>query len=609
MQISNSVRRIRARIVWLSAFFVFLFAESSFAKAHGRAYVSGELIVKFHDDIGSASRAATMNRHGHILMEELGRRGIEHIKLNKGESVEAAIAAYQNEPGIDFVAPNYYYYTSALPDDPLFSQQWSLHNTGQTVVANPTGPDPVMPTDNPGTSGADMGLESAWDQITDCSSVVVAVVDSGVNYNHQDLAANMWNGGAAYPNHGYNFVDNNDDPMDLYGHGTHVSGIIAAVGNNGVGTTGVCWKASLMAVRVTDAAGRATSANVAKGIIFAVTNGAKVINLSLGQPNLDPTLQTAVSTANTAGVVLVTAAGNYGEDNDTTPIYPCSFNFPNIICVAALDQSYALASFSNYGASTVHVAAPGVNVVSTWSGTDTTVTDALTSGWTFRDSAGASWGYETATGAQESSFNVMVNPFNYDGKTVSYSSQADAWTYKKFNLSGADSAVASFYYFLDVAPQSGVVVEADPSGGDPSQTGSAIGVLDQSTGGQAAYASYDVGSCLTATCSFGLELEAEGGVGHGIAVALFGIQKLQINPTSYDVLSGTSMAAPHVTGLVAMILAYNPSYTPADAIQSVENGGTSIPWLAGKTTTGKAVNAMGSLSYIEAPTGVSAVKE
>ena len=120
-----------------------------------------------------------------------------------------------------------------------------------------------------------MDIEAAWDYITDCSSMTVAVVDSGVNYNHTDLASNMWNGGASFPNHGFNFVNNNNDPMDRNGHGTHVAGIIGAIGNNSLGTTGACWKASIMAVRVLDAAGSGTTATVISGVNFAVANGAR----------------------------------------------------------------------------------------------------------------------------------------------------------------------------------------------------------------------------------------------------------------------------------------------------------------------------------------------
>ncbi len=189
-------------------------------------------------------------------------------------------------------------------------------------------------------------MEAAWDRITDCRSVVIAVIDSGVNYTHQDLAANMWDGSAAgFPNHGYDFGDNDNDPMpapdDGSGHGTHVAGTIGAVGNNSLGTTGVCWQAKIMAIRARSSIGGYTSVSLMQSIDFAVSNGAKVINMSLGGPNPDPAVEGAIANARNNKVIVVIAAGNgdsngIGVNNDTTPAWPCNSSQDNVLCAAAL---------------------------------------------------------------------------------------------------------------------------------------------------------------------------------------------------------------------------------------------------------------------------------
>src|SRR5208283_3029626 len=143
-----------------------------------------------------------------------------------------ALAAYRDDPNVEYVQPNYIYHTTVAPDDTQYGQLWAFRNTGQTVNATIQGEGWIYPTNNPGTAGYDIDIEPAWDHITDCSSVVVAVIDTGINYTQEDLAINMWNGGAAYPNHGWNYVNGNNNPMDMNGHGTHVAGIIGAAGNN-----------------------------------------------------------------------------------------------------------------------------------------------------------------------------------------------------------------------------------------------------------------------------------------------------------------------------------------------------------------------------------------
>lgn len=327
-------------------------------------YVPGEVLVKFRPAAGAQGRMASAAARGHAVLANLDLPGWAQVRVGVGQTVETALSSYRDDPDVEFVQPNYIYRAAVAPNDSQYGQIWAFKNAGQTVTTGTYSP-------NAGTAGNDMNIEPAWGHITDCSGVVVAVLDSGADYTHEDLAANMWNGGSGFPHHGHDFVDNDDDPMDPNGHGTHVAGIIGAVGNNGTGTTGVCQRASVMAVRVLDTTGQATTATAIQGMRFAVTHGAGVINMSfVGGGSFDPLFSDAITSAQDSDVVVVAAAGNEPGDIDgaSGARYPCSFIQPNLVCVAALDQNYALASFSNWGAASVDVGAPGTNILSTWAG-------------------------------------------------------------------------------------------------------------------------------------------------------------------------------------------------------------------------------------------------
>ena len=242
---------------------------------------------------------------------------------------------------------------------PISRDQWALRNIG--TYAN-------------GTYAADMKASLAWNITVGSHDVKIAVLDTGIDYNHPDLVGNIWSG------RGFNFVTcakfdldgncetpgvPNDDPMDDNGHGTHVAGIIGATGDNNLGVAGVMWKVSMMAIKVLNADGEGSWGDFADGIQFAVNNGARVMNASLGGSDFEQSVFDAVSAANSAGVLLVAAAGNEGSNNDLTPVYPASFDLPNIISVAATDQNDDLVAFSNFGPNSVDIAAPGVYIIST----------------------------------------------------------------------------------------------------------------------------------------------------------------------------------------------------------------------------------------------------
>jgi thermitase len=227
---------------------------------------------------------------------------------------------------------------------------------------------------------APMGIDTAWRQTTG-ADVTVAIIDSGVDLGHPDLAPNLWTNTGEIPGngtdddgngyvddvHGYDFVDNDGTPQDANGHGTHVAGIVGARGGNGIGGAGVAWQARLMAIRVLDGQARGTTAAVATGIRYAVDNGARIVNLSLAGPTSTPDLESAVSYARAHGVLIVAAAGNDGADLSTSPTYPAVYGEDNVLGIAATTRDGGLSSVSDYGPG-ADIAAPGEQILSTSAG-------------------------------------------------------------------------------------------------------------------------------------------------------------------------------------------------------------------------------------------------
>jgi thermitase len=302
-----------------------LSAAPSLADDHGNGQNAGyeRILVKFKEGTDDNTRQEIYRRHGDFVEGDIAQIGVRVVKIPVGKMQER-LQAYGSEKNIQFVEPDFIAKAIGTPNDPYFvGNQW-----GMTKIKAP----------------------QAWDITTGQPSIKIAILDTGVDQNHEDLAAKI------VANQNFTTSGTVDD---LYGHGTHVAGIAAAATNNGIGVTGVGYNSTIMNVKVLDDTGSGYYSWIASGIIWAADNGAKVISMSLGGSSASSTLQSAINYAWGKGVVVVAAAGNNGN---TTPVYPGYYT--NVIAVGATDSNDAKASFSTYG-SWVDVAAPGLNIFST----------------------------------------------------------------------------------------------------------------------------------------------------------------------------------------------------------------------------------------------------
>jgi len=361
----------RILLVFLLSFF--LSPSVTFAQ-HEPAFKEGELLVKFKSATSLHVATISHGRFGSQIVKHFRKTRVQLVKLRNSLTAREAIEMYKQDPSVEYAEPNYKLYAlDVLPNDPRFNDLWGLHNTGRFG----------------GTPGADIGALEAWQTTTGGSDVVVAVIDSGVEYNHEDLSANMWtndaelNGSPWIDDDGNGYVDDiygidavnkDSDPMDDEGHGTHCSGTIGAVGDNGIGVVGVNWDTRIMALKFIGPDGIGLAGDAIECLEYAIDmkqnygHNIRVINGSWGGGEYSQSMYDTIQAAKDADILFVAAAGNDAQDNDTFSNYPSSYALPNIISVAATDQNDALGLFSNWGLTSVDVAAPGVNIVSSTPG-------------------------------------------------------------------------------------------------------------------------------------------------------------------------------------------------------------------------------------------------
>jgi subtilisin family serine protease len=415
-----------------------IFPERPAAATKPAAAVSGNIprtgepsgsriLVKWKQSPGTAAvktfTASTLARELRTF-EKVGAGKLQVLTLPPGKTAASAVAQYRQNNLVEYAEPDYKLHLATLPNDPelVNGRQWALHNLGApaagsgTAAARQAAPPArsawlpasaktgtavdsrilAQPSAVGSTSTArphsgndvDIGAEEGWQIRSNAADIIVAVIDSGVNYNHEDLAANMWRNPGEIPGNGIdddhnglvddvfgcNAVARTGDPLDDHGHGTHVAGIIGAVGNNNIGVSGVAWQVKIMACKfmipVTDATTGEIDANGDTShaiycIEYAISNGARIMNNSWGGTNESLGLKEAIMDAEAAGVIFVVAAGNEATNNDLTNSFPACCQVANLVSVGAIDRLGQPADFSNYGATNVHLFAPGVGILST----------------------------------------------------------------------------------------------------------------------------------------------------------------------------------------------------------------------------------------------------
>lgn len=623
---------MRSRLNLLAIALFVLVAPAFAAEPESRP---GELLVKYRDGVNSSAKLSGLRGMSARAMG--GETRVHKLQVSAGQDPEAALRALRADPDVLYAEPNYIYRASLLPNDPgiTTNRQWGLKNSGAAMVAlSPfTALHPAYDSGVAGVANKDMGLANAWAVTTDCSAVIVAVVDTGVNYNHPDLFANMWDeSGVGTGPFGRDYIttagdpNSSTNPMDRNGHGTHVAGAIGARGNNGLGMTGVCWKVKIMGMRALDQYGSGSLADVALAIRGSVDLGAKIINLSLGGP-ASSTLRDAIQYARDHDVLVVAAAGNSANNNDSSPTYPCSYtSISNVLCVGAVDNRYQLADFSNYGVNTVHVAAPGVDIWSTWLGLEegpvsssTTPFSSGTSGSGFAFTQGY---VPTGLDLAGYFYDMLYAASNWNGTSTTYAVSTDYRVYKAFNLASKDIVDLFFSYYVDTGSGDTFHLGYNPSGGDPFAGGGTTVNLSGNHGTSSSDYARDFTDCRTATCSVGFRLNSDAsGVGRGAAVVGMsfrsvvwdtsgtGATSAALGNGTYALLSGTSMATPMVAGLAALLKAHQPAYTAYDLKAAIMNSVTTESSLSGLIGTGGVANAERAIATIVPPTGVSAVPQ
>ena len=307
------------------------------------------------DDLDNADVATLAKQYGE--MSDLVVYAEPNFKIELDPEADDVPTRYSSEDGR----------SPKFPNDPHFSEQWALNNSGQ----------------NGGKAKADISAVLAWSVTKGSDDVVVAVLDSGVDYAHVDLVTNMWHRPEGMPQYtddelgtfddlnGFNATSNFDDPMDENGHGTHCAGVIGAEGDNDEGIAGINWNVKIMPLKFLGRGGFGTTKDAIEAINYTIDrrkNGVNIaiISASWGSTSYSKALEDAIRAAGENGILFVAAAGNDGTDNDRRPHYPSNYKLPNVISVAALDNTDSLTSFSNFGAKTVHIAAPGKDIQSTW---------------------------------------------------------------------------------------------------------------------------------------------------------------------------------------------------------------------------------------------------
>jgi subtilisin family serine protease len=583
----------------------------------GQRIVPGEVIVRFEQGASRSDRAAARAEVDASLQRKLLLPRARLVKVTPGTERQA-VAKLERDPNVLYAEPNAVMHADATPNDTRFTEIWGLNNTGQTV-------DGVA-----GTADADIDGPEAWNIGTGLgSSVRAAVIDGGVARAHPDLAANMFtnpgeSGGGKETNgidddgngkiddfRGWDFVNNDNNPADDTGHGSHVAGTIAARSNNSLGVAGAAsfptssgnWLGpKILAVKVLDEEGSGTLAGLADGIVYAGTMNAKVANASLSAAGTSATVDNAIKSR--PGTLYVVTAGNEGTNNDTAPRTPCNPattpDAANKICVAATDSSDALASFSSFGAVNVDLAAPGVDILSSVPTTGTFFTEdfetPLAGRWTTSDAGQTGtprWARTTLFSTSPSN-SITDSPGGTPASPAQYVANQDNWARNTtgFDLTGGVNCKLTAQAKIDTEDMfDNFTVEF-------SRTPAVASSWQQRfffNGAGQGRVTADVPSAFNGQTGVFVRfrLDSDGSIqDDGVYIDDVAVQCFipTFNATSYEFKNGTSMAAPHVAGAAAFLFTKFPSATVAQIKGKILRSVDKKASLTGDVATGGRLN-------------------
>ncbi len=585
-----------------------LFFAASVRLCGADEYAAGEVLIRFKESIASQEIAAFEKAESLTLLKEIQTIKVRLYQLPQDVDVKAAVVRFGQNPIVDFAEPNYSRGLSAV-NDPYYPNQWSLHNAGQRVngVSGP--------------AGIDIRWPEAMALFKGITPVAVAVIDGGVAIDHPEILANAFvNSAELYglPGvdddrngylddfSGYDFYAQDAEALDEFGHGTLVASIIAGVSNNGIGGTGISPSAKIMSLRVLNQFGRggvpkfARVSDVALALDYALRNGAKIVNLSLGGSAFSSTELLILRALDSGGVLVVAAAGNGGDDgigdnNDITPFYPASYDVGNLIAVAAQDRSGGLAPFSNYGVQKVHIAAPGTQIF----GADITRRAVFSEnfqgavpGWSVGSLAGNLSPYSWAI----SSDGVLADRLT----GLTYAPLTNTWVRSPFiNLSGVIGAQLTFDINYDLADDF-IFVEASSDGINWLPFSYVVGSSEMNW----MTASVDISDFDGLSGYFRFRFQSNlFGQGLGVAidnVAISTVSVLDPGSPHFKYADGTSFSAPVVAGVAALVMSQRPDLTASQVRSIILGSARLLSILAGKVATGGMLDAQHALQLADA---------
>lgn len=521
---------------------------------------------------------------------DLNYPGLYLVRVPGERAVLESVSFFESQPGVSYAEPDYPIRFDRIPNDPEFMHEWGLYNTGQVYKPNGT----------PGIFGADVKAPDAWDVSTGTKDVVIAVLDTGIDYYHPDLSGNLWTDPVTGA-HGYNVLDGSYDPLDLWGHGTHCAGIIGAAGNNSIGGTGACWNVSIMGVKVGQSWEGTISGSI-YGILWAAQHGADIMSCSWGESKPSRALEEVI--ANT-DALFVCAAGNAETDIDQKPYYPASYDMSNVISVAATSPSDTLADFSNYGAKSVDVGAPGVDIYSTWkgqSGSDVFWHDSFDSlaNWSYigdwhldnekyNSSPSSVCVNITFQNPSLQKFLVLHTPVNISGYSrpeLIFSCEG-VILWPLYTRLSVDACVDKKFEWKRIGEWAGAFLSFDDIHCD---------IPDDMKGSEILVR-------FIVQEQYPLE-----GINKTLQLWIDDVRfsnKTEAYTPSYRYVSGTSMAAPFVAGVAGLVKSEHQNLTPAELRETLMKTVDLKDGLKGKTLSGGRINASAAIRYTPEPdTGV-----